>query len=307
MGKSSDGPDVAGAADIEGKYGVEQARLESYANRPNQYNAFGNLTWEQERVRDPATGEWTTQWTQRENLSPEMRAVFDNEMYKNQALSGMSAGMMGRIEQEMGAAPDWEQFGTGQLGPQSVGMLGSQVDPTTGSERFEWSSDHRQRAEDAAYGRATSRLDPQFAQQAEALEVKLRNQGLRPGDQAYDSAMANFDRARNDAYEQARLGAVGTGRMEDQQAYNQAQGTFGTNLSADQQRFGQALSSAENLRAADRQDFDQQTQATAQANALRDSQIQEYLAKRQFSLNEAKALNPMADVQTLTDTYSSGG
>ena len=209
MGKSSDGADVTGAAAIEGKYGVEQARNEAYANRPNQYNSFGNLTWEQQRVQDPATGEWTTEWTQRENLSPEMQETFDNQMYTNQQRSAMSAGMMGRVEQEMGPAPNWDQFGEGQLGPQSMGMMGADVDPTTGANRFDWDSNNRQRAEDAAYGRSTSRLDPQFEQRGEALEIKLRNQGLRVGDQAYDDAMGNFERDRTDAYEQAQMGFRG--------------------------------------------------------------------------------------------------
>ena len=308
MGKSSgDSPDITGAADIEGKYGVEQARNEAYANRPDQYNAFGNLTWEQQRVQDPATGAWTTKWTQRENLSPEMQETFDNQMYANQQRSAMSAGMMGRVEQEMGAPPDWEQFGEGQLGPQSMGMQGAYVDPTTGDNPFEWDSQNRQRAEDAAYGRSTSRLDPQFAQREQAMEIKLRNQGLRPGEEAYDNAMGNFNRDRADAYEQARMGSVGTGRMEDQQSYGQAQGTYGTNLQAQQQQFGQQIGSAENLRSADQQDFSQQTQSTNQANALRDKQIQEYLAKRQFSLNESQALDPTKNVGEMTQTFGSGG
>ena len=148
--KSSKSADVTGAAEIEGKYGVEQARNEAYANRPDQYNSFGSLTWDQERVQDPATGEWTTKWTQNENLSPEMRHILDNQMYASGEQSDLSAGMMDRIKQEMGAPLDWEQFGQGQMGPQGRGMMGSNVDPTTGNTPFEWDSNNRQRAEDAS-------------------------------------------------------------------------------------------------------------------------------------------------------------
>ena len=139
------------------------------------------------------------------------------------------------------------------------------------------------------------------------MEIKLRNQGLRPGEEAYDNAMGNFNRDRTDAYEQARMGSVSTGRMEDQQAYGQAQGTYGTNLQSQQQQFGQQLDSAGNLRAADQQDFGQQQESTAQANALRDKQIQEYLAKRQQSLSESQALDPTKNVGEMTQTFGSGG
>lgn len=79
----------------------------------------------------------------------------------------------------------------------------------------------RQQAEDAVYGSATSRLDPQFAQREEAIESQLRNQGLRPGDEAYDTAMENFGRDRTDAYQQANFAAINAGRDEAAQLFGQ--------------------------------------------------------------------------------------
>ena len=161
----------------------------------------------------------------------------------------MGAGMMGRIQSEMGGAPDWAQFGQAQ---------GLDYDP----------SQIRQGAEDAAYQRSTNRLDPQYDQRAEALEVKLRNQGLRPGDQAYNSAMGTFGNERSDAYEQARLGASATGMQEAGQLWNQ------------------------------------QMQGNQLANELRGQNINEYLQKRGFSLGEQVALS---QGQTLTDLLSATG
>jgi len=254
MGKKSGGkaPNVSGAAEVEGQYGRQAARDETYANRPDQYNPFGNLTWQQQNVRDPSTGEMTTKWTQRQNLSPDMQSIFGNQMAKNNYQSRLSAGMMGRVGQEMGGAPDWAQFG---------GMQGLQYDPT----------ELRNRAEDASYGRATSRLDPQWQQSAQANEIDLRNKGLRPGDQAYDSAMDTFNRGRNDAYEQARMGSVGEGRNEAGQLYQQQMGS--TNL----------------------------------ANSLRDKQIQEYIGQRGFSLAESQALDPTANIGDTIKNFSGEG
>ena len=77
---------------------------------------------------------------------------------------------------------------------------------------------------DKAYGAMTSRLDPQWAARDQSQEAALRNQGLVAGDQAYDSAMRDYNNAKNDAYQQANLGAIQTMPQTYQlasSAYNQ--------------------------------------------------------------------------------------
>ena len=118
----------------------------------------------------------------------------------------LAGGLMGRMSDELGSAPNWDQFGD---------VVGLDYDPTQ----------LRAAAEDAAYQRDTMRLDPQFASQQEQLEISLRNKGLREGDQAYDAAMSSFAQDRADAYERARLGAAEQGRTEAQQMYNQQMGS----------------------------------------------------------------------------------
>jgi hypothetical protein len=254
MGKKSGPtpPDTIGAAKETGIQERETARDVTYADRPDQYNPFGSVTWGQESMIDPATGKRVTKWTQGQGLSPEMQKIFDQQMGAAGTQSELQTGAIERIQGEMGGAPDWAQFGEG------AGL--------------EFSPDElRQRAEDAAYGRSASRLDPQFQQREQQMEVSLRNKGLRPGDEAYDTAMGNFGRERTDAYEQARMGAVGTGRAEAGQAYQQQLGS------------------------------------TEFSNALRDKNIQEYLSKRKFSLGEAQALDPNANLQNMTETFAGGG
>lgn len=249
MGKKSGGSDASSAAQIQGEMSEAQAREANYANRPDQYNPWGSLEWGTETYIDPASGEEVTKWTQNQNLSPEAQNLYDMNLGMMGGRQELAAGMNDRIASEMGGAPDWGQFGD---------VYGLAETP----------EGLRQNAEDAAYGRATSRLDPQFAQSDEALEVKLRNQGLRAGDQAYDSAMANYGRDKNDAYEQARMGATQEGRTEAQQMYDQQMGT------------------------------------TEMSNALRDQQIAEYLAKRGHSLSEQTKLT---EGQSLTDLADIAG
>lgn len=262
MGKKS--PDVKGAAREEGRSAERLAREKTYADRPDQFNPWGSVTWETEQVGGgggggksglfgmlsggKGGGDEYTRWTQKQTLSPEAQRIFDAQTGVAGGRQELAQGMMGRIGQEMGSPLDWDQFGEAQ---------GLEFDPT----------ELRQRSEDAAYGRSTSRLDPQYQQREKQMEIKLRNQGLRPGDQAYDSSMASFGRDRSDAYEQARLQSTGTGMAESQQLFQQQMGS------------------------------------TEMANALRQQKIQEYLGKRGQSLSEQEALmqgQGLADVQGAT-------
>lgn len=246
MGKKSGSDSGRKAAETQGRYAQDTARDQNYADRANQYNPFGSIEYGQELGIDPATGKKITKWTQNQTLSPEMQRLYDSTTGQMGDRADLARDVFGRVQGEMGGAPDWAQFGE---------QTGMEYDPTQ----------IRQRAEDAAYGRATSRLDPRFAEQSEALEVKLRNQGLMPGDQAYKAQMDQFGRTQNDAYEQAQMGAVGQGRDEAGMLWGQ------------------------------------QGESMDRSNALRDTQIQEYLAKRNFSLNEANSLDPTAQLKGITD------
>jgi hypothetical protein len=87
----------------------------------------------------------------------------------------------------------------------------------------------RDQAIQAAYGQATSRLDPQWQQRQAALDTQLSNQGLTPGSRAYDAARQNANLAQNDAYAQAMYNAqTGAGNA-----------AFGQSLAANMQPYQQ--------------------------------------------------------------------
>jgi hypothetical protein len=227
--KSSKSPDVKGAAETEGQYSRETARDVTYADRPDQIGPFGNVKWSTEQVTDPATGELVTKWSQNQSLAPGLQGAVDSSIGFMGQRSDLADNMMGRVGEEMGGAPDWAQFGD---------VAG--FDPAA----------QRQAAEDAAYGKSTARMGDRFAKERNDMDIRMRNQGLTPGDQGYQAQMQNFMQGKNDAYEQARLGSVAEGRDE----------------------FGVAL------------------QGNERANALRNQQIQEYISKRGYSLEEANKL-----------------
>lgn len=181
-------PDYKGAAEATGESSQRVTQQQTYANRPDQVTPWGRTTWGQQQGIDPSTGEPVTQWSQTQTLRPELEDALGSEVELQGYKSGLARDLMGRIGEGFSEGIDYDQFG-------SIG-------------------DMRQKAEDAAYERQTSRLDPRFEQEQEGLEVRLRNQGLRPGTEAYDRAMESFGRTREDAYGQAQSQAVAEGRAE---------------------------------------------------------------------------------------------
>ncbi len=233
MGKKST-PDYKGAAEATAASDKEMLDAQTKANRPNQYNPWGSMEWTQ----DDQGG-----WSQTQTLTPEAQAALDAQMQMQQGKSEQALGMMDRMTDEFGQPVDWTQFGEQQ---------GLEYDP----------SEIRQKAEDAAYGRATSRLDPRFEQEGNALEIKLANQGLSPGDAAYDNAMGNFNRSKEDAYANAQNMAVGQGKGEAAQDYSQQMGSANY------------------------------------ANQLRQNSMKEMMQQRGMSLNEINAIMSGQQVQT---------
>lgn len=130
-----------------------------------------------------------------------------------------------------------------------------------------------QQAQDAAYGQATSRLDPRFSQSQQAMETKLANQGLSQNSDAYRTAQQNFDMSKNDAYSQAQQAAVAQG-----------------NTAADQ-LFGQSLQQGQFANSAAGQEYAQNQGAAAFGNAAQNQQFGQNQSADQLALQNAQFQN----------------
>jgi hypothetical protein len=172
-------PDYTGAAQATAAGNVDAARFATKANRVSQYTPYGSQTYTNGINGDP------DQWRSDINLSPTGQKLLD---YQNAASMG--------------------------LGDQTTQALG-RVDNAL-SQPFDYGS--VQDVQDAAYKAQTDRLDPQWQQRQGMTETQLVNQGLRPGTEAYDNAMRDFNVGRNDAYGQARQNAINTAPQTYQMA-----------------------------------------------------------------------------------------
>jgi hypothetical protein len=352
MGKSSPAPiDYQGAAIAEGEAAKQLTAQQTWANRPTQTNPWGVVDYTQQKVTDPGTGEPVTHWGQQLTLNPYLDSALQYQMQLQNTRSELGAGMMEGLSSSYFdqngnyRPPDWSQF-PGAMRPADQQQMHMQATPdlwahlqwdlpeyaTTGTVRQldfgnlpgvdapEWT---QQRAENSIYQRGMSRLAPQQQAEKQALEIKLRNQGLVPGDEGWNSAQRNLNQKHTDALQalenetimgggreaermfgmqSARRGMFGNELMDLGNFANTASGQeFMQNMTAGQQGFQDVMNAAQFQNAARNQAYDErmgmfgfnQNLAYREAdyyNQLRQAQMNEYLAQRGFTLNEIQAL-----------------
>tara|TARA_R110000764_G_scaffold127969_1_gene215727 strand:- start:331 stop:1512 length:1182 start_codon:yes stop_codon:yes gene_type:complete len=337
MGKSAPPtPDYRGAAQETAEASKEVTNMQTYANRPDQVNPWGSTTWTNEQVRDPATGQMMTKWNQNQELAPDSKAALDSQLALTRGKSDLAGGMMGRVADEFGSQMDWDQFGDLNRGVQAEAIdmgdlpAGASALDYSGASAVGDSQAQRDRAEQAIFDRSSSRLNDRFGGQQQAMEIKLANQGLRPGDQAYDAEMKNLGQERNDAYSSAMNDAITGGGAEASRTFGMDQSRrgmmtgeqdrmagfandatrnqFGMDVAAGGQTFDESRQAGnfgnqarqqalgEQMAVKDRA-FDQGMQEVNYANALRDRGIAEEQAGRTQSLNEMNAVLTGQQVQ----------
>ncbi len=143
------------------------------------------------------------QWTQTVNLSPEMQALFDQEMALQSGLFGAQNAALGRVNSMMGSDPSFNS-----LNPGSLPDLAALYDPDRNTNN--------------AAELLMRRMNPELDRQSDALRAQLANQGILQGSTAYDREMARFGQQRNDALTQAQLHGINLGMQQQGQTFGQS-------------------------------------------------------------------------------------
>lgn len=163
------------------------ARIGAVANRANQYNPYGSLTWEKGATDyDP--------WTQRVNFSQAGQQLFDlqnqQDMAYAQAASKGFEATRGIFEN-----PNIDQ----SLLPAAPINAG-----TTAQQAM------------------MSRLQPTLERNEEALRSRLANQGIGLGSAAYNREMNLQGQQANDLYLQSAMQGIGLDAAARERALNEA-------------------------------------------------------------------------------------
>ena len=206
MGKSSGSapksPDPAAVAAAQGTADVQTAIAQARLNQVNEITPFGNATYSQTgenfTVKDAEGKDITVPMFQRQvTLSPQEQQIYDlQNALTNQGYT-IGGQQIGRIGEVLGQDLDFSGL------PQAP-----QADEAA-----------RQQVQDALYGRYTSELDPRFAREQRALETQLINQGFARGSEGYTSALEDFNRSKNSAYDTALTSAIGGGGAEQSRLF----------------------------------------------------------------------------------------
>ena len=182
--KTPDQPDYVGAANAQSMGSIGAAIANNMMSHPNVSTPLGSQTWNQtgtSNINIPGIGDiGIPQYSQNVSLSPEQQSLYNKQ-------TGLSGNLSDQASQSLNQPRDM----------QSV-----------------------QDVSDKAYGAMTARLDPQWNQREQQQKTQLANQGLVAGGEAYDNAMRDFNTGRNDAYQQAQLGAIQTMPQTQQLAQN---------------------------------------------------------------------------------------
>lgn len=339
-------PDPAATAQAQAQYNKETAMLQQKLNMVDQVTPTGSLTYTQ-NANDPE------RWTSTATLTPEAQAAWDKQQAVQNALSGTALDMTNQISSTLGTPVDFKSapkmpttlnlksYDPNSLpnGPQtldlaSLGEMPQGLDYSTlgvlpnaptnaGGDTPVFNEQARQRAEDALYGLNTARLDPQYALERKDLENRLINSGAAMGTPLYEAQMAEFDRKKASAYQEARnnsiagavdygskmfgnelegyktalasaLGIRQVGSSEMEKALASEMGIRGQGLSEmlakagiesdyAKQALAKALSGAQ-------MNLAQEQAKAAQANAAHQQYISEEAYKRNLPLNEIGAL-----------------
>lgn len=273
---------------------------------------------------------YRTDWTQTTSLTPEAQGALDSQLQLQQGRSDLANSLFPRAQDEFGQPMDWggfnefqnspdvPQYGEGLVdyatGPQAQSYGQNLADFSFGPGQNSYSAediqrgidpsqDYVQRAEDAIYGQWSNRQEPRMQQQMEQTETRLRNQGLRPGDQAYDEAMQRMGQDQNDARLMAQYQAtIGSG-TEGQRLQGMDLGAGNFANQASQQALNQQL-------AIGGQQFDEGSQAADRGNMIRQQQMAEQfgIGDRAFQqgTSAAEFQNSLRG-QQLSDQLATGG
>lgn len=327
-GSAPPAPDYRGAAEAQSASSKEVTNMQNFANRPTQNTPWGSVTWDTQAATDPATGQQVTQWTQNYNLTPEAQKALNSQLNVQSNRSQLAESFLGRVGDAYAKPFDWgglpaagqtvntPRFDRLSAAPELQKRVDTQAVQNTANFADNpalqgGTGADRERIENMLF----DRMAPQHQRQQSALDVKLANQGITAGSEAYRRATQSLgDQQSRERYDAMQTAGSEIQRLADIQRANRSQMTnedmalanlFNT---ANQQRFSQDLAAGQfgnqaNIsqfgmekdrlgfnNQAGQQEYQNAFQQSQYANQLRQQAIAEQQMQRGMALNELNAL-----------------
>lgn len=246
-------PDYTQAAQAQSQGSQQLTEQQTVANRPDVNTPFGNESWQMTPTYDPVSGQYVSNWTQDVTLNPAQQSALTAQQGVQAGESNLAQSLL-----PLEASEEGKGFGNNMGIAATPGV-------TTNASTMPSPTSFAQNASNAAEQEFMNYNQPLQQQATSQLDTQLRNQGLVPGDQAYDTAMQNLTNSQSLQNNQAENQSILTGSQIGQQ---EAQ----TALAGQQQQFGQELSGA-------------QYQGTASQ-----AQLAEQMQEQGFTLNQIQSI-----------------
>jgi hypothetical protein len=258
----------------------ENTEYQTHANRADQVTPFGTQSWTNESVRDPVTGNMVPKWTQTTTLDPNAQRMYDAKSGLDAGRAELAGSMLGRMQEEFGPTVDYANFadkGGAVTADQLKRKLG-------GADKYQG------KAGDALMQQFQDRMNPKFAQDEARFDATLRARGLKPGDESYNTALADMRQQQGDQFNSAMYQAQQLSAQEAQRLQ------------------GMDKTSLDFLNNAIKDQLGIDLDVSKFADYQRQRDITEEQQKRGWSLNEANAIGSGTQVGMPTmPSYNTAG
>lgn len=233
--KSAKAPDYTALAQQQGAINQKTAQQLTEANRPNQYDPFGNsITWSQgptpenqakiDALKAQLVGAGDDATVGRPGYTQEKATAAAKRVKDLQSQIDSLSNTWSQtqtLNPETKAA--WETYmrNANQAGSSYGNILNNYLSNYKSPNLAQYDPKSSDKAvADALYGSVMDRGRKEQARETDALNTQLRNSGLVPGSEAYNRAMQNLMTSQNDANLLAAQNATLAGGNEARAQYS---------------------------------------------------------------------------------------
>lgn len=197
MGDTPSPPDPYATAKAQGDMNTQTAKTQQEMNMVDQNTPYGSLKYSQTGTNSDGTPHFQSDV----NLNATGQGLLD-QSNQNKMQTGQLASQL--------------------LGAKSGALSGQPLDLSYGATEAKLNELNK------------NTLDPMWQHNTDMQEQKLYNQGVRPGSDAYDASMRNFNTGKNNAYDQMFLGGHQQAVNDITQQYNSPLQTYSTLMTGSQ-------------------------------------------------------------------------
>lgn len=184
---------------------IQLINAQANANRVNQITPQGNLVY-----GTMQNGQFTA------NPKPQAASMIQQTPYQAQ-MQGITEGTATNLANSLsGQASNLQGMSLEGLPQLTSGLDMSKIRALPGQDDF---SADAGRVEQATFDRIANLLNPQFDLQQRRLETSMADRGLPFSGEAQNAGIGRFYDAKNRAFTDAALQAVGAGRAEQQRLF----------------------------------------------------------------------------------------